>query len=125
MSQNSQSRRLIIYEDAALAAGGDFAAQNDRFVFLVDSVSFQNLRDQLLSLAFGFKDGGDDGFLCPGTNDVGGSFVAQQKGEGVDQDGLAGSRLPGQQVQAGSELYRYVVDDRVVFQPQLEEHGFP
>ena len=73
--------------------------------------------------AFGFEDGGDHGALGPGADDVGGSFVAEKKSEGVDQNGFAGSSFAGEQVEAGGELHGHVVDDGVVFEPQFSEHG--
>ena len=74
--------------------------------------------------AIGFKDGRDHRAFRARANDFGGSFFAEQKTEGIDQDGFPGTCFPGQKVEPGAKLDYHVVDDRVVFQPQFDEHAF-
>ena len=83
------------------------------------------MRDRLLRAAFDFKDSGNRGLVGSGANHVGRGLVAQQKRQRINEDGFSGAGFAGQQVQAGRELYRQVVYDRVVFQPQFDEHRRP
>ncbi len=50
------------------------------------------------------------------------AFSPSSKRERVDQDGFAGARFAGQQVESGGEGHRYVIDDRVVLEAQFDEH---
>ncbi len=83
------------------------------------------MSDRLLRSAFDFEDGGNRGLVGTGANHVHGSFVPQQKGQGINEDGFSGAGFAGQQVQARRELDRQVVYDRVVFEPQFDEHRRP
>ncbi len=56
------------------------------------------------------------------ANCVGGSLVAQQERKRVDENGFSGAGFAGQQVEAGGELNGNVVNDRVVFDPQFQQH---
>ncbi len=85
----------------------------------VDAVGFQNRGD---GLRFGFEDGGHYRLVGSMSNCVGGSLVAQQQGESVNQDGLSGAGFAGQQVEAGPKLDGDVVNDRVVFDSQFQQH---
>ncbi len=115
LTQYGDRRRLVVDEYPAFAAGRNLAPQDDRFVFLVDSVVFEDLRDRLFGSAFDFKNGGDRGLVGPRANHVAGGFVTQKKRQGINEDGFPGAGLAGQKIQAGRELYRQVVYDRVVF----------
>src|SRR5271165_3304758 len=56
------------------------------------------------------------------TNGIGGCFVAQQQSERVNEDGFSGAGLASQQIEARRELDGDVVNDRVVFDPQFQQH---
>ncbi len=117
--QNGYSRRLIVDEDATFAAGNNLAAQNDLAIFAVDAILLEDTIDPRRA---GFEDRRNCGLVCSVANRVAGSFVAQQQGQRVDEDGFSGAGFAGQQVEAGSELHGDVVDDRVVFDPQFQQH---
>ncbi len=119
MFQNGYSRRLIIDEDAALAAGCDLAAQDDLAVLGVDSVFFEHAVDRRRA---NLENRRDRGLLGAVADGVAGGFIAQQQGQRVDEDGFSGAGFAGQQVEAGSKLHGDVVDDRVVFDPQFQQH---
>ena len=55
--------------------------------------------------------------LGAGSNHFTGGFVTQQQCEGVDENGFSGAGFTGEQIEAGGELDRRIVDDRVVFDP--------
>ena len=113
--------RLVVDEDASLAAGGDLAPQDELAVIGVASMPLASSAATSAGESAS-KTADDDGLLRPVANGVGGSFVAQQQGERVDEDGLSGAGFAGQQVEAGSELHGHVVNDRVVFDPQFQQH---
>src|SRR5271169_6298556 len=56
------------------------------------------------------------------TDGVSRGFVAQQQRKRVNEDGFSGAGLAGQEVEAGGELDGDVVNDRVVFDPQFQQH---
>ena len=85
----------------------------------VDAVCFEHRVD---APAIGLEDRGDVALSVPWRTASAGSFVAQQQGERVDEDGFSGAGFAGQQVEAGGELHGNVVDDRVVFDPQFQQH---
>ena len=125
LAQDGNGGRLVIDEHPSLAAGRNLAAQDDRFVFLVDAVVFEDLSDCLFRPTFNFKDSGNRGLVRSGANHVGGGLVPEQKRQGINEDGFSRAGFAGQQVQAGRELYRQVVYDRVVLEPQFDEHRRP
>ena len=53
---------------------------------------------------------------------ISGRLITQQQRQSIDQNGFAGAGFAGQQIQSRRELHHHVVNDRVVLQPQLEEH---
>jgi len=64
----------------------------------------------------------NNGLLSPWTHDVRRGALAQEEGERVDQHGLAGAGLPGQDIEARGEGERDVGDDGEVADAQLREH---
>ena len=57
---------------------------------------------------------------------IAGSFVAEQEGQCIDENGFSSAGFAGQEIETGGELHGDVVDDRVVFDPQFQEHSeFP
>ncbi len=123
--QHRHGRGLVINEDAAFAASRNFAPQDDRFILRIEAIVFEDSRNRLGRAAFNLEHGGDDGALCSSANDIGRSLIAEQQRQCIDEDGLAGTRFARKQIQPRRELYCQVVDDRVVFKAQFEEHGFP
>ena len=67
---------LVVDEDAALACGENFAAENDVGGFGVDAVGFEDG----FGSGRGLEDAGDDGLVCAVADDVGGGLAAHQKG---------------------------------------------
>jgi hypothetical protein len=57
------------------------------------------------------------------ADEIGRSLLAEQQGESVDEDGLARPGFAGQEVQARAEFHHHVIDDSVVFDAKLEQHG--
>ena len=110
---------LVVDEDAALAGGEDFAAQNDLGAFGVDAVFFEDG----LGAGRGLEDAGDDGLVGAVADDFGGGFAAHQQGQRIDEDGFACAGFAGEQVEAGAERGDGVIDDGVVFSAQFDEHA--
>ena len=124
LAQHAHRGRLIVDEDAALPSGRDLAPQNDGLVFVVgiDAVGLENSGNDLFRPLVNFKNSRDHGPISAGANHIGGSLLAKKKRERINQNGFPRSGLAGQQVQASRELYRQIVDDRVIFKPQFGEH---
>ena len=90
---------LVVDEDAALAGGEDFAAEDDVVAFGVDAVFFEDG----FGAGGGLEDAGDDGFVRAVADNVGRGFAAHQQGERIDEDGFARAGFAGEQVEAGAE----------------------
>ncbi len=118
--QHRHRRRLIVDEDAALAAGRNLAAQDDLAFFGVDSVGLQNRGDRG---RVGVEHRRDGRFFGAMADRVAGGLVAEQQCQRVDEDGFSGAGFAGQQVETGRELHGNVVNDRVVFDSQFQQHG--
>ena len=86
---------MVVDEDAALASGGDFPAENDRLLFRINAIAFQYFGDKLLGPSFNLENGRDDGAIGASADHVGGSFVTEQQGESVDQDGFPSTGFAG------------------------------
>ncbi len=115
LAQHGHRRGLVVDEDATFASGGDLAAQDDGVLVGIDAIRFERFGDALLGCAFDLEDRRDHGFVGARADDVARGFVAEQQGQGVDENGFAGAGFAGQQVQARGELDRQVIDHRVVF----------
>ena len=111
---------LVVDEDAALAGGENFAAENDFAAFGVDAVFFEDG----FGAGGGLKDAGDDGLFGAVADHFSGGLAAHQQGQRIDEDGLAGAGFAGEQVEAGAEDGDGVIDDGVVFSAQFDEHGW-
>ena len=57
------------------------------------------------------------------ADEVAGGAAAEQQADGLDEDGLAGAGLAGQDVEAGVELDLDRVDDREVPDAQEAKHA--
>src|SRR5262245_38315070 len=69
------------------------------------------------------EDGRDHAGVLSGTDQVGLSARADDEQDRVDQDGLAGARLPRQDVQARREWHNDVLDDGQIADAELPQHG--
>ncbi len=118
--QNGDRRRLVVDEDAPFAASGNFAAQDDLAFLGVEPVGFKNRADRGRVDVEHRRDGR---FLGAMANCIAGGFVAEQQCKRVDEDGFSGAGFAGQQVETGGELHGNVVNDRVVFDSQFQQHG--
>ena len=71
------------------------------------------------------EDGLHRGGVGAGADEIGLGASAAHQQEGVDDDGLAGAGLPGEDVQAGSEDDARFLEDRQVSNGELAQHGGP
>ena len=120
LSFDAPARLALLH---AFAGSGNFAADDQGAVFgFIQTVVLQNFIDCVFGDACGFEHGGDDRAVRAGANYFARCFIAQQQGQSVDQNGFACASLARQQVQAKSKLYREIVNDSVIFEPQFGEH---
>ncbi len=119
LAEDGDGGRLVVDEDAALAGGENFAAEDDVVAGGVDAVFFEDG----LGVGRGLEDAGDDGLVGAVADDLGGGFAAHEQGQRVDQDGFARAGFAGEQVEPGAEGGDGVIDDGVVFSAQFDEHG--
>ena len=117
--QHGHRRSLVVNEDASLAARRNLASQDQAAFFGVDPVRLKHRVDggrfRLEHRRYGC-------FIRAVADRVAGRLVAQQQRERVDEDGFTSAGFAGQEVETGRELHGHVVDDRVVFDPQFQEH---
>ena len=64
--ENGHGGGLVVDEDAALAGGEDFAAQDDLVAFGVDAVFFEDG----LSAGGGLKNAGNNSLFCAMANNI-------------------------------------------------------
>ena len=123
LAKNGNGGRLVVDEDPALAGGGNFATHDEgAIVRFVQAIALEDFLKGGFAIG-ALKNRGNDGALGAGANHVTGSFLAEQKGERVDEDGFAGAGFASEKIQAGGELDRGIIDYGVVFQPQFNQHG--
>ncbi len=119
--EHSDGCRLIVDEHPSL--GGDFPAQNQIGFVRVNSVVFENARDQFLRRAVNLENGGNHRAVAAETNDLRGRLLAHQQRKGVNQNGFPSASFAGKKIQPGRELNGQMIDDGVIFQSQFEEHA--
>ena len=119
-AQYGNRRRLIVDEHAAFATGGYLAPQDELRFARVDAVRLQHFVERF---RLDFKHRRDDGLFRAVAHRVRRGFVAQQQCECIDQNGFSSAGFAGQEVEPGGELHGDVVDDRVVFYPQFQQHS--
>ena len=122
LAQHRNRCRLIVDEDASLAAAGNLAPQDDGLIFPVDAVGLQYLGHGFPGAGLDFEYGGDHGLVGSGANDFAGSFFAEKESQSIDEDRFTRAGFAGQQVKPSRELYRQIVNDCVVFEPQFDQH---
>ncbi len=110
--------RLIVYKDTALARSSNLPPQQNFTLACIDPMRLQNA----LRLFGGLEDAGDDRLLCPVTHDLTRCLASEQEGQSVHQDRFARAGLPGQQIQPGPQRGRGVIDNRIIFRSQLQQH---
>jgi hypothetical protein len=120
--QHRHRRRLIVDEDAPLAAGGNLAPQNQRAVLRVQAVRLEDAFDRPRRRSLALKHRRDHRPLGTRANHVGGSLFPQQQSQGVDQNRLPRPGLAGQKIQTSRELDHDIVDHRVIFESKFGQH---
>ena len=119
LAQHIHRGRLIVHVDAALATGLYLAAQNNLRAFGIDAVTFKRVLRPRRAL----KHAGHHRPFGSMPHHIGGGLIAHQKRQRIHQDGLARTRLSGQQIEAGTEDSNGVINDGVVFSAEFEQHG--
>ena len=119
LAQHIHRGRLIVHVDAALAPGLDLAAQDDLRAFGIDAVAFQRVFRARRAL----KDAGHHRPIRSMPHHIGGGLIAHQQSQRIHQDGLARTRLSGQQIETGTEDSNGVINDGVIFSAEFEQHG--
>ena len=112
--EQGDARRRVVDERAAAPVGADDAAHQELAV-MVEVVLGQQRADRI-----GLPDiegGGDAGALAAARHDAGRGAVAERQAERIQQDGLAGAGLPGEDRHSLAEVdvqaaYQDVVADR-------------
>src|SRR5581483_1986257 len=126
-SQQPQDRyggRPVVDEHPPLAAGRNLPPQDQRTVFrFVQTIVLQNLSQTLAVQAVFLENRGHNGPVGSAADYLCGSFLAQQKRQGIDENGFSGTCFTCQQVQPMPELDCQIVDYRVVFKAYFSEHG--
>src|SRR6185369_11734151 len=65
----------------------------------------------------------DRGLIGVAADEIGGAARSAQQAQSLQDNALAGTGLAGEDVEAGVERQRQVVDDGEVADPQLTQHG--
>src|SRR2546427_10418203 len=105
---------------AAVDPGAGAAFRRD--LALQDEAPVLRLHAEVGEGRHAFKRAFDHGLWRAGAHDIGRGALAEQQGEGVDEHGLAGAGLAGEDVQAGDEGERDVGDDGKIADAQLRQH---
>src|ERR1022692_4992511 len=99
LAQYGDGCGLIVDEYAALAGSGNLAADNQRAVFrFIQSVALEHLFYGFPGNACALKYRRDHCALGASANYFTRRFIAQQQGQGIDQNGFASARFSGEQV---------------------------
>jgi len=123
LAEDGDGGGLIVDEDAALAGGGNLAANDQRAVFgFIQTVVLQNFIDCVFRNSCALKYRGDDRAVRAGADYLARRFIAQEQSQSIDQNGFASAGFTGEHVEAGGKLHRCVVNDGVVFQAQFDKH---
>ena len=102
--ERAGGRQLAVDVRAAPSLRGDLAANQQLF-------------------AARLEDGFDRGDVFAGTHEVARGPAAEQEPDGLDEDGLAGPGLPGQDVEARLEFHLDRVDHGEAFDAEKAQHG--
>ena len=104
---------------AALALGIDFAVKQQVVQGLV-AAALQFGADRFGDILEG---GPDTGFLRAAAHQLAGGAVAQDRVDGVDQDGLARAGLAGQHIKAGGKFDLGFFDHGNIFDFEVRQHA--
>src|SRR5215469_9464341 len=120
LPQHRDGGRLVVNEHSSLTTRGNLPPQDQLFVAGIDAVFYQH---RVKQLRVGFEYGGDDRLVSSVAHSICRGFIAQQQCQCINQDGFASASFAGQEIQTGRKLHGNVVDDRVVFNPQFQQHS--
>ncbi len=108
---------LVVDEDAALAVGQNFAAQNNVGAFGVDAILFKDG----LGAGRGLEDAGNDSLFGSVSNNVGRGFATHQQRQCIYKNRFARASFARKQIQARAEGGNGVIDDGVIFSAEFDE----
>src|SRR2546425_838737 len=117
--EQADRHRRVVDERAVAAAARELATHHDLALLHRESRLVERGRHAAVGHGEHRFHGGA---LGVGADHVGRGAAAARQEEGVDQDGLAGAGLAGEDVEAGGEGDGNVLDDREVSDPQLAQH---
>ena len=120
LPQHRHRRRLVIYKHPPLAACRNLPPQQNvvRERPRIDPIRIQNRRRPRRR----FEDAPQHSLLRAMPHHVARSLPTQQQRQRIDQDRLARARLTRQQIQPRPKARHRLVDHRIVFRPQLQQH---
>ena len=116
-----QRRRAAVDEGTRAAAGIDYAAQDQRAV-ISSETGFIEPSGKCGQTVDG-EPGGNFGTGGAAAHHPAFGTVAQCQGERVDQDGFAGPGLAGEHGQPGLEIQLDRLDQQVVADGKVRQHG--
>ena len=93
LPEHMHRRRLIVDEGTSLARGRDFATQDDRSAVGLNAIGFKHFRGSAFGGGFEIEDGGEDGLLRAGADDLG--SVSPSAGTVADDVGRARPTVSG------------------------------
>ena len=120
LAEDRRGGRAAVDPGARAALGRDLAAHDDARVLDVEAERFDlapGAAVEALEGAF------DDRLGGAGTNAAARGPLAEEKSERVDEHGLAGAGLTGEDVEAGAEVEGDVGDGGEVADAEFGEHG--
>ena len=120
LPQHRHRRRLVVDEHPPLAVRRNLPPQQNvvRERSCIDPVRLQHRHRARRQL----EHAPQHRLLRPMPHHIARSLPAQQQRQRVDQDRLPRARLSRQQVQPRPKLGHRLVDHRIVFRPQLQQH---
>src|SRR5208337_4524164 len=107
-------------EHAPLAAGSYLSPQDDLLVISVNAVFFQHCIERF---RVDLEHRRHRRLLGAVSHRIRRGFVAQQQRQRIYEYGFSGAGFAGQEIETGGELHGDVVNDRVVFNPQFQQHS--
>ena len=116
--QHPQRHGLVLDEDPIAPLAGDLAPDDELVAFRLDS-RFEEARPQR---GIALEDPRNRGSLGPFTNQVARRARAGEQGQRIDDQRLAGAGLPGEHVQAGTELDLASRQNRQISHAQSAQH---
>jgi len=118
--EQGDGHRAAADEGARLAAREHFAFDEEFAILGFEAGGFEEAADG--GVVAHIEDAGDARAGFAGADHLGEGASAEEKTEGVDDDGFAAAGFSGQQVQAAVESDAEALDDRVVFDGEFSDH---